>query len=250
MFYIVITIIELAVLFLISRKLTSSIYSFIYLITNSRLFAYGVLNLSLFPGTVAHELSHLFTAEILGVPTGKLTLTPKIEELNSGKSQNYITNGSVMIAKSDPFRRAAIGLAPLFNGVIILTIMAYYLPIWGNLMLKDVELSNFLSVSVFRFILSLYFTFAVSNSMYTSASDTKGLTPLILTLVIIGIIAYLAGLRFMPPQQISSGIDNIFLAISKSLGLVLAVNLLNLLIATIGIDLMGKLLHKQIVYHK
>src|SRR5947209_5745118 len=99
---------ELIGIYVLSRALTQTIFNLTYLLTRARSIAVTLITLLNFPGTVIHELAHLFTAEILGVHTGKLSLVPEsIAEPN-------IKAGSVMIAATDPFRRYAIGLAPVF----------------------------------------------------------------------------------------------------------------------------------------
>ena len=68
---------ELTALYFLSRWLTKKLYFFFLLVFKVRSVAISGVTLLLFPGTVIHELSHLFTAEILGVPTGKLNLVPE-----------------------------------------------------------------------------------------------------------------------------------------------------------------------------
>src|SRR3989344_4103040 len=102
---------ELIVLGFVSHWLMQSFYTLVMLLTRTRSLAVTFVSFLLFPGTVVHELSHLFTAEILGVRTGKLTLAP--ESIRSEEIQA----GSVAIAKTGPFRRAFIGLAPFFVGI-------------------------------------------------------------------------------------------------------------------------------------
>src|SRR5258706_13434406 len=113
---------ELIVLYFISQRLTQAVYNLTYLLFQARSIAVTVVTLVSFPGTVIHELSHLFTAEILGVHTGKLTLVPE------NIAEEEVKAGSVMIAHSDPFRRYAIGLAPIFSGLLAITTLSYFLP--------------------------------------------------------------------------------------------------------------------------
>src|SRR5438046_2497216 len=113
---------ELLGIYFLSRALTQSIFELTYVLLRARSIAVTVITLLNFPGTVIHELAHLFTAEVMGVHTGKLSLVPEsIEELE-------IKAGSVMIAHTDPFRRYAIGLAPVFVGLIVLTAISYFIP--------------------------------------------------------------------------------------------------------------------------
>ena len=68
---------ELVILYFLSRWLSERMFMFFLLLTRSRPAAISFLLVLEFPGTAIHELSHLFTAEILGVRTGKLSLEPE-----------------------------------------------------------------------------------------------------------------------------------------------------------------------------
>src|SRR3989344_9654538 len=112
-------LIEPLALYFLSRWVSKSLFVLFLLLFRSRSVAISLLLVLTFPGTVIHELAHLFTAEILRVPTGKLTLVPEsIREAS-------IKSGSVAIAETDPFRRYAIGLAPLFTGVVAISAISY-----------------------------------------------------------------------------------------------------------------------------
>ena len=139
-------IIELTFLYLLSRRVIGTLYRLLQMLTRSRPMAIWIVSIIFFPGTVVHELAHLFTAEILGVRTGKLTLVPESLE------GNEINAGAVMIAATDPFRRTLIGLAPVYVGIIVLVATS--------------------SLTVLP-ILTFYIMFAVSNSMFSSEEDMK-----------------------------------------------------------------------------
>jgi hypothetical protein len=249
MIFVILFFIELILLFLISRRLSETLFVFVFIITGSSSFALSAVTIMFFPGTVIHELSHLFTAEILGVKTGKLNLVP--ETISNKKLKNGpmdVTTGSVAIAQSDPFRRALIGLSPLTSGVIILTVLAYFLPGWFQISLNDINHGEYLALPVIRFLLTTYLMFTIYNSMYASKADMKGLLPLAITFIIFIIAAYYAGLRFIPPKVISNSLVQIFTAMDKSLALMLAINLLLLLISILGIAMIGKIFKKRIVF--
>jgi hypothetical protein len=220
--YIAAFIIELAGLFFLSRKVTDSIYLVSYLLTRSRTFGIWVLTILLFPGTVTHELAHLFSAGILGVPAGKLTLIPE-----SFRGEN-ITMGSVSIAHTDPFRRYMIGLAPIGSGTVILTTLAYF---FNPLILKIYDsVRTGGPVDSVNLIITLgifYLLFSVSNAMFSSPEDVKGLTWFILVLGLIAVtIILISGISVnlnnitVPPV-----IDRLFMLLSQAVGLVMAVNI-------------------------
>lgn len=187
---------EITALFFLSKRLTETIFLFVVKLTRSRPIAITVTTLLLFPGTVIHELSHLFTAEILGVRTGKLTLAP--EAIRS----NEVQAGSVTIAKTGPFRRVLIGMAPLFTGLVTLTAISYYVPLS---------------------LLSFYLLFSISNSLFPSKLDMQDAPgPIIATLLLFA-ATYATGIRLTLSGQLLD-------PVVQSLALVLAVNAVLLLI--------------------
>lgn len=199
---------ELTALFFLSKRLTETIFLFVLKLTHSRPIAIAVTTLLLFPGTVIHELSHLFTAEILGVRTGKLTLAP--EAIRSHEVQA----GSVAIAKTDPFRRVLIGLSPLFSGLVAVTVLSSY-PLPAG-----------------RQVLLSYLFFAISNSMFPSKLDMQDAPGPIIAALLLFAAAYATGIRLTLSGQLLE-------PVITALALVLAVNAVLLLIIQIFLVLLG-----------
>ena len=226
---------ELFFLFFLSQWLTQSVYALCLLIFRARSVAITIITILNFPGTVIHELSHLFTAEVLGVRTGKLTLVPEsIERDPSTPLGTKIKAGSVMIAGSDPFRRYIIGLAPVVTGLVSITALSYFL---------SQQYYPITLLTIFYFYLLL----AISNAMFSSAEDLKGFLPFIITLCIMAGAAYIAGLRIGitgPALAISTRILD---ALTKSLGIVLALNISGLLVSKLLISLTEKLTRRKII---
>lgn len=204
--------IELIILFFLSRLLTQKLYALFLLLFRARSVAVSAITLLLFPGTVIHELSHLFTAEILGVRTGKLTLAPE-----SIRGEN-IKTGSVAIAATGPFRRAIIGLSPLFAGLLALSAISYFLQQYFTTP-QGPTLQLALSYG-----LSFYFLFTISNSMFSSREDMRGFWPLAITLGLFIGAAYAFGLRIGLEGRILEVVTIALSSLVQSLGLVLAVN--------------------------
>lgn len=208
---------ELILLYLLSRRVIQTLYWLLQKITRSRPIAIWIVSIIFFPGTVVHELSHLFTAEILGVHTGKLTLVPEGMEgppfAKASWGETEIKAGGVMIAETDPFRRTLIGLAPVYVGIIVLTALSYFL------------LQNINSITVITLII-FYGMFAVSNSMFSSKEDMKGVIPFTITVLLFAAAGYFAGLRIGLTGELLTKTLLVIETLVRSLGIVLAVNLL------------------------
>lgn len=221
---IVFLIVEFIILYLISHALTQTMFFFFWRLSRSRNFAISATTLLLFPGTVIHELAHLFTAEVLGVPTGKLTLVP--EGLSPG--ENEIRTGSVSIAKTGPFRRAIIGIAPVFVGLAALGVLAYFVPE----VLQEGKTYVLVGIG--------YLMFAISNSLFASSEDLVGFWPIAITIGLVVAAAGISGLRIEATGQILTVFNQITVALLQSLALVLALNIILLLTMNLLIVLTGK----------
>jgi len=237
---------ELFILFFLSRWLTHYTYNLCILLFRARSVAITIITILNFPGTVIHELSHLFTAEVLGVRTGKLTLVPEsIQRDPSTSLGTEIKAGSVMIAASDPFRRYLIGLAPIVMGLLAITTLSYFLP--G--LYTDVVYSGtpvFKNLNTLLLFLDFYLLVAVSNAMFSSAEDLKGFLPFIITLGIMIGAAYLAGFRVGITGPALSVATRILDALTKSLGGVLALNIVGLILTKLLILLTEKVTRKKL----
>lgn len=226
---------EFIAFYFVSQAVIKTIFLFFTRLFRYRPVAVSLITALLFPGTVVHELSHLFTAEILGVRTGKLTLVP--ESINASEIQA----GSVAISQTGPIRRYLIGLAPVFTGIASITILSYYLGgIAQNVKLQWLSHTIGTDYSLYIFILLAYLLFSISNSMFASPQDLKGFIPVSLTIALIIGAGYLSGIRFGLTGQALAVTMNIVNSIVTSLGYVLALNMILLLVTKVLIDLTGK----------
>ncbi len=242
----VILIAELVALFFITRTLTNRIYLLIFLLTRSKSIAMTVVMLLLFPGTVIHELAHLFTAEVLGVHTGKLTLTPEAVRGDLPAQTGEVQAGSVSVAKTDPFRKTIIGIAPLFAGLLAFSILSYWFPGFST-GLESVPANRWLSTTTFYLVIgTLYLLFAISNSLFPSSLDLKGTPATFITLGIVLTASYVAGLRISLSGQAFNLTNRILSSLTQSAMLVLALNTGLLLIVWFLIALSGKVLRRKI----
>lgn len=242
MIWLGILLIELLVLFILSNALTDSIFGLILLITKSRTVAVSLTTAILFPGTVVHELSHLFTAEILGVRTGKLTLVP------NQISKEHIQSGSVMIAQSDPFRRYMIGLAPVLGGILSLTALSYLLPTFTPHLQFENLMKLVSNPYTYYILLATYFLFAISNSMFSSPEDLKGFGGFLFVIALFCGGAYMVGLRLTVTGAVLEIILRILKLLTQNLGIVIGINFVIFFLAKISISLSEKIFKRKLIY--
>ncbi len=155
MIYEAVIVSELLFLFLLSKQLTRSLSYFLYTLKFNQTWSTIVIAILFLPGTIVHELSHWIMAKILFVPTGRMSLLPKL-------MGSTILMGSVSIAKVDRIRSLLIGIAPFITGsFIILSSFFFILP-------------NIHSLGYWVICLFVYLLFVITNSMFSSKKDLEG----------------------------------------------------------------------------
>lgn len=231
---------ELIVLYILSQSLTQGLFDVLILLFGSRTVGVTIISILTFPGTVIHELAHLFTAEILGVRTGKLTLIPE------GINTEEVKTGSVMIADTDPFRRYMIGLAPLFVGMVAVTAISYFIPVlWMQVTQSTVVWYS--DPPFYYLLITIYCLLAISNSMFSSKEDLKGFIPFIIALSAMIAAAYYAGLRIGLTGGLLMFVNRILDALVKSLAVVLAFNLAGFILTKGLMLLTQKATHRRLI---
>ncbi len=219
---------ELTLLYFLSRSLTTRLFAAIHRLSSNRPWAISMVSLILFPGTVVHELSHLFTAEVLGVRTGKLSLAPEVL-----RERGDIQVGSLMIAKTGPFRRAVIGLAPLFWGLAAYTMVASWLPVvWETL--ADLPVQQWPSSGPFYLLLLLlYLLFSISNTLFPSPQDMKGMPATLIAVGLLVAASYSVGIQFTLSGRAFVFAKTMFTNLLRSTSVVLLLNSIGLLLVSI-----------------
>ncbi len=183
---------SLLVLFFLSRMLQREVSSLLFRLFHSEKVVIYSMAFLFLPGTIIHELAHYIMANLLFVRTGEIELMPKMQ----GDS---IKLGSVSIVKPDPFRYFFIGIAPLLSGIALILLILYY----G--VRHDIFSNVWLVVGLG------YFVFQIGNSMFSSKKDMEGAFELFVVVIIIAIVAYVAGFRpslqdieaFISPQTVT-----------------------------------------------
>lgn len=210
---------ELLLLWFLSRRMTQNLYVTAFLLAKSRPVAISFISILFFPGTVIHELAHLFVAEILGVKTSGLTLVPE------GLEKTEVRTGSVSVAQSDPIRRAVIGVAPVFVGLGALGLISYFLPgVWQQVSIDAANGILFSQYSVYLLLLLVYSLFAVSNTMFSSPEDMEGFLPVSIVLILIGAALYIVGIRISLTDPVVTNLQNFFTSVATNIGWVAGLN--------------------------
>lgn len=184
MIFIIIFLSELILLFFFSRLLTRSLSSFFLRLTRSQSTTIQLLSFLFLPGIIIHELAHLLVAGMLFVPVGEIEFMPQIKE-------GGVKLGSVAIGKTDPIRRAVIGVAPVFAGLAVL--FAIFSFAFDSSIVQTIKLNSLSDVLIL--LGGFYGLFAVSNTMFSSKKDIEGLLEVLIVGAIILLTLYFIGIR-------------------------------------------------------
>ncbi len=224
-------IILLFLLFFLTRKISSTIYNCIYLITLNQTFAIGVLTFILLPGTIIHELSHFIVATLIRVPTGELTILPEIEKNGEVKA------GKLMLGSTDPFRLSIIGLAPVFTGITLIYVT-------GRLFFANFQLSNYNVQMIFGF----YLLFIVSITMFSSRKDIESLIYSVPIMMLVFISLYAVGVRIFLDESLIRKMGLLLSDINRFLFIAALFDYIIFVLLTCNNTLIEKILRRKIVY--
>lgn len=222
---------EFVLLFFLSRQTLKALNNLLLLATKNRNLTTQILTMLFLPGTIIHELSHLFVAGILFVPTGKLNFSPVVEE-------GRVKAATLEVAKTDPFRRALIGLAPLLVGLVV----SIGSIVWFYQANQELIANSPFSVFALKETYLLAFIlFQVTNTMYASQEDLEGMLALGATILILtttlGLAFYLKDISLPSFLKIQISIPSF---IPAALGVTLLFNSLVFLLLFLGLKLLQK----------
>ena len=190
------------------RWLSKHLYGLGLLLTGTHDTAVLLYFLLLFPGVLAHELSHWMAAKLLRVPVGRISIGP------TSKGGGATRFGAVSVAKTDPLRGSLIGLAPLLTGSALILLIAHL--IFGlsvpevlalNLSGEDVLPAIWAYFSIPNFWLWVYLIFSISNAMLPSESDRQAWWSLFLYCIVALVVLFGLGIV----QEVSSGVSGYLL---------------------------------------
>ncbi|MFQ6102216.1 MAG: hypothetical protein ACE5OS_13430 [Anaerolineae bacterium] len=184
----------LTLLLLIERWIHRHLQGIMLLLTGDLDVAAVMYALPLLPGILLHELSHAFTAILLGARVGRISVRPK-------RAGQRVQLGFVPVEKTDAVRASLIGLAPLLTGSGAILLIGYRVfgldavgaafsaGDWGGLVTGMQRALGASDVWLWA-----YAIFAVSNTMLPSRADRQAWTPVILFLLLVGVLVWAAGL--------------------------------------------------------
>lgn len=193
---------EICILFSLSRVLSRTL---------SRFLSIQFLSLLFLPGVIVHELSHLLVAGVLFVPIGEIEFLPK-------RVEGGVKLGSVGIGKTDPIRRAIVGLAPILVGVLSLFAIASF------------YFAGSYELFTWQTLLPFYASFQIGNTMFSSAKDLEGFLELVLVVGFFTLVFYVftrltnisVSLPAFPADQIGAVLQPLVIA----LGIVIVLDVL------------------------
>jgi hypothetical protein len=197
----------LTTVFFLSRSLSKNLFFFFYLLTKDNETSINLLTWLFLPGTIIHELSHLLTAELLGVRTGELSFRPEIRE------NNEIRLGGLKMAKTDPLRHSLIGLAPTLVGMTMIASLVHFvfIPLAQKTFSFSFSPANYqLLFTNYSLLFTLcYLIFILSNTMFSSKKDLETILFPLLLLTLLGTVIWLGKFRISFPPKIISLVTNL-----------------------------------------
>lgn len=214
----------LLLLAFLQRRLHYEIQSLFLLLFQNSSIASLLFSVLFFPGILLHEGSHYVCARLLGVPTGRLSLLPK--PLSEGQLQL----GFVETARTDLFRDALIGIAPLLTGMSAIAYLTLHplgmSVLWENensLSWHTLWNTLLLLPKHSDFWLWLYLIFVISSTMLPSASDRRAWLPLaIVMFLVLGCAWFVGADRFL--VETWRWIAPWIISLLRALGLVFAMS--------------------------
>ncbi len=175
MIYLLLIILELIALLLFSMIIPSLLAQIFYYFTRSHKVAIWLLSIIVLPGTLVHEMAHMLTAGVTLVNVGEVSLWPEIKEQG-------VKLGHVEIQKTDFFRRALIGFAPVFFGMGILV---------GGISLANNYYFQNGQYPIWLVLVLFYLVVVIGNTMFSSRKDLEGTLGFVVLFIAIGGALYL-----------------------------------------------------------
>lgn len=191
--YLLWLLVILGPLLYLQRWLHKEIQGVFLLFTHRTDITITLFSILFFPGVLLHELSHFVVARLLGVRTGQLSIIPR--PLENGKIQL----GYLETQRSDLLRDAIIGAAPLLAGSLFVAAAGLYRLNLNQIQINDFDIDILIETLdiIYNspdFWLWFYLVFTISSTMMPSASDRQAWLPLAILILVLFVIALIAGI--------------------------------------------------------
>jgi len=211
---------------IIQRALQFELHAVFLLLTRRHNIAHGIYAILFFPGVLLHELSHFLMARLVGVRTGRFSILP--QALPNGT----LRLGYVETARTDPVRDLIIGTAPLLSGGAVTALIGIY-PLGLDDLIAAFTAGGMPALiagvrglpSLPDFWIWFYLMFVVSSTMLPSASDRQAVLPVAGGLLVLTVLAALAGAGPWMIAHLAPGLNIVLrtLALVFAFGLVVAI---------------------------
>ncbi|MER2600034.1 MAG: hypothetical protein ABTQ73_10985 [Caldilineales bacterium] len=234
-------------LYLLQRHISRALQSIGLLLFDSHNAGMVVLWFALLPGIMLHELSHWLMAQLLGIPTGRLRLSPTMHA-------QQIVLGSVEVKRADPLRDSLIGLAPFLAGTLALLAIGYGVfdaaalglawenGDWANLW-ATLEATRHTNDAW----LWIYLIFAISNAMMPSPSDRESWRLLLIYMALIALIMLLFGWFPAIPTSWIAITTAALRTLTYALALALLVDVAVAAVLTLSTALLAAARHRKLI---
>ena len=169
-------VLELILLFVLSKDLTKQLGRFLFKVTKNERTAIYFMAILFLPGTFIHEVAHFLAALLLLVPVRQMELMPEINE-------DTVKLGSVPVAKVDFVRNFLVGVAPLIFGTALIVGGLFY------------AISRGLLGNALVAVLIFYLVFEIGNTMFLSKKDLQGSLVFFLAITFLVAVLYFLGIR-------------------------------------------------------
>jgi len=181
-------------LVLVQRLVQHIVQQALFLLTGRVEWALFLFALILLPGVILHEGSHWLIAKLLRMRTGRISLWPKLQR------DGTLRLGYVETERVDFLRSSLVGVAPLVAGIVALLVLGQHvlhidavgLAIAGG----EMDIAWQLGAQILGLPLAglwIYLVFAVSNTMFPSASDRRSWPWVGLVLGVLLVISLVTG---------------------------------------------------------
>jgi hypothetical protein len=214
-------------LLIIQSRLHRELQAVFLLVTRRIDVSLILVSIIFLPGVLLHEVSHYLVARLLGVPTGKISIIPKIQ------TDGRVRLGYVETTHTDILRETLIGAAPLIAGVLFIAFVSVSqlgLPaIWENIEGGELLLLNQTLPYLYNsadFWIWFYLVFAVSSTMMPSRSDRRAWMPVAIIVAVLLSLALLGGAGPWMWDHLASPLNQIFQVLVLVFGISLVIHMI------------------------